>query len=88
MATSGFATSLGGLQTAVTGALEAAGIVGNGSTPTTHITTQVPASPVSGNASAGLLDQNVSSTWNWVLLIGLAILVIATIHHFSKYRRE
>lgn len=80
---SSFFTGLGGLSQATVGSLEAAGVIGNGSTPTTHVTTQVPASVAATNVSPSLFGAS-GSGWNWLVIAGLAIVAIVAFRMFTK----
>ena len=82
-----FASGLEGLGQVTVSSLAAAGVIGAGSTPTTHATTQVPAAGVAAaNASPSLFGTS-GSGWNWLLIAGLVLAAIVVVVMLTKKRR-
>jgi len=77
-----FLTGLGNVGVGIASAVE-----GSGSTPTTHVTTQVPAAGVAAvNASPSLFGAS-GSGWNWLLIAGLAIAAFVVVRMLTKKGR-
>lgn len=79
----GFAAGLEGLATTTVSSLATLGVIGSGSTPTTHVTTQVPGQTATQNTSAGVFSAG-GSGWNWLLIGGLVILAFVAFRYFTK----
>ena len=79
----GFASGMEGLASVTIGSLAAAGVIGGGATPTTHVTTQVPAQTTHANTVGGLFGAS-GAGWNWLLIAGIAILAFVAFRFFTK----